>query len=240
MEHLQELRDRIFKAGAVVLVTTAIGLYFAQRIINFLLEPAKHAYKDFHLIQLKPLDYLGVYFKVGLMTGLILAMPWIVYQVLAYVVPALTRTERKWVFPILTLATLLFAGGVVFAYYIVVPRALDFLLNFGREQATPMYQVNTYVDFIVRIVFWIGVMFELPIIMMAPAAFGVITPRRYLKWWRYAIVLGFVAAAAVIPNISPIEQVSVAVPIIMLYFVGVGLAWLVQPNGLLRRKQVAA
>lgn len=230
MEHLRELRDRMLWCAVTVVVTTIVGLVFGQKIINFLIDPARHAYKDFQLISLKPLDYIGVYFKVGLMAGLILAMPMLLYQFLAFVVPGLTRNERKWLFPILIGAFALFLGGVTFSYYIVVPRALDFLLNFGSKQAKPTYQVSTYIDFVVRLVFWTGVMFELPIIMMGPAKFGVISAKRYLKWWRYAIVLGFVAAAAVIPNISPIEQCMVAVPIIGLYFVGTGLAWLVQPK----------
>jgi sec-independent protein translocase protein TatC len=230
MEHLKELRDRMFWSAIAVVCGTTVGLFVGQRVIRFLEEPAKHAYKGFQLVQLAPLDFLGSYFKVGLLCGLTLAMPVLVYQGLAFVVPALTRNERIWLFPIMFGAFGLFLVGVVFAYFVVVPRALDFLLNFGSGEAVPTYRVSTYIDFVVRIVFWTGLMFELPILMMAPAKFGVVSARRYLKWWRYAIVGGFVAAAAVIPNISPVEQISVALPIIGLYFIGCGLAWLVQPK----------
>jgi sec-independent protein translocase protein TatC len=230
MEHLQELRNRLFISAIAVVIGAVIGLVFGEHLVRFLEQPAMHAYPGFKPVSLSPLDFLGTYFKVGLFAGLILAMPVLVYEALAFIVPGLTRKERIWTFPILLGAFALFALGVVFAYFIVVPRALDFLLNFGTGEAVPTYRVTTYIDFIVRIVFWTGIMFELPILMMAPAKFGIVTARRYLKWWRYAIVLGFVAAAAVIPNISPVEQCSVAVPIIGLYFFGVLLAWLVQPK----------
>lgn len=230
MEHLNELRHRLFVMALAIAVGTGVGLFTAKRGIDFLERPAKSVYPNFTPYQIEPLEFVGSYFKVALLTGLIIAMPVLVYQILAFVVPALTRKERRWMFPIMFGVFALFLGGVVFSYYLVVPRALDFILNFGKGTVEPHIRVGLYVDFIVRLVFWTGVLFELPIVMMVPAKFGIIRANRYLKWWRYAIVLGFLAAAAVIPNISPIEQISVAIPIIGLYFVGVGLAKLVQPK----------
>src|SRR5207248_1355098 len=148
----------------------------------------------------------------------------------AFIVPGLTRKERRWLYPILGGTLGLFILGVVFSYYLVLPRTLSFLLNFSEAEASPNIRIGSYIDIVVHLIFWTGVIFELPLIMMAPAKFGIISARRYLKWWRYAIVLGFVAAAAVIPNINPLEQVMVAVPVIGLYFLGVLLAWLVQPK----------
>jgi len=233
MEHLVELRQRLFISAVAVAVGTGIGLVVSKRAILFLEEPAKHVYKNFVLQQIEPLEFVSSYFKVAILIGLIIAMPVLLYEILAFIVPALTKTERRWLFPILAGTFGLFILGVIFSYYLVIPRTLDFLLNFGRGEAEPRIRIGLYVDLIVRLVFWTGVMFEVPIVMMVPAKFGIITAKRYLKWWRYAIVLGFVAAAAVIPNINPVEQISVAVPIIGLYFVGVGLAKLVQPKPVL-------
>lgn len=230
MEHLQELRSRLFKSALAVAVGTVVGLIIAKATIKFLERPAQDVHPGFRLQQLEPLEFVGAYFKVALLVGLIIAMPVLVYQTLAFIVPALTKNERKWLFPIIFGTVALFLLGVVFSYYLVVPRTLDFLLNFGADVADPHIRIGLYVDFIVRLVFWTGVMFEVPIVMMAPAKFGIVTAQRYLKWWRYAIVLGFVGAAAVIPNINPLQQCMVAVPIIGLYFVGVGLAKLVQPK----------
>jgi len=230
MQHLYELRRRLFAMALAIAIGTGIGLFLAKRGIDFLERPAKSVYPNFAPSQIEPLEFVGAYFKVALLIGLIIAMPILVYEILAFVVPALTRKERRWMFPILFGVFGLFLSGVVFSYYLVVPRALDFILNFGKGQVDIHIRVGLYVDFVVRLVFWTGVLFELPIVMMVPAKFGIIRARKYLKWWRYAIVLGFLAAAAVIPNISPIEQISVAIPIIGLYFVGVGLAKLVQPK----------
>ena len=230
IEHLQELRNRMFVMALAIGAGTLFGLFVAKRAIAFLEVPAKRVYTDFQPQQVEPLEFVGAYFKVALLVGLIIAMPVIVYEVLAFVVPALTRKERRWMFPILFGIFGLFLLGVVFSYFLVIPRALDFILNFGKDQAQPHIRIGLYVDFVVRLVFWTGVLFELPIVMMAPAKFGVISSKRYLHWWRYAIVLGFLAAAAVIPNISPIEQISVAIPIIFLYFIGVLLAKLVEPK----------
>jgi sec-independent protein translocase protein TatC len=230
MEHLQELRGRLFKSALAVAIGTGVGLLISKRAIEFLEKPAKQVHPGFQLQYLEPLEFVSAYFKVAILIGLIIAMPVLVYELLAFVVPALTRKERKWLFPILSGTVFLFLLGVVFSYYLVVPRTLDFVLNFGADVAAPHIRIASYIDFTVRLIFWTGVMFELPIVMMAPAKFGVISPQRYLRWWRYAIVLGFVAAAAVIPNINPLQQVMVAAPIIGLYFVGVGLAWIVQPK----------
>ncbi len=230
MEHLQELRKRVFIMALAIGGGTVFGLVIAKRVIEFLEQPAKQVYTNFKPQQVEPLEFVGAYFKVALLVGLIIAMPIVIYEILAFVVPALTRTERRWMFPILFGVLALFLLGVVFSYYLVIPRALDFILNFGKDQADPHIRIGLYIDFVVRLVFWTGVLFELPIVMMVPAKFGIIRANKYLKWWRYAIVLGFLAAAAVIPNISPIEQISVAVPIIGLYFVGIGLSKLVQPK----------
>lgn len=230
MEHLKELRNRLFIMALAMGVFTIVGLLISRQMIDFLKQPGEKVHPGFQLYQIEPLEALSAYLKVAILVGLIGSMPVLIYEIMAFVVPALTRNERKWVFPVIFATFALFITGAAFSYYLVIPRTLDFLLNFTKDQATPTIRIGLYIDLLVRLVFWVGVMFELPLIMMFPAKFGIVSARRYLKWWRYAIVLGFVAAAAVIPNINPIEQISVAVPIIGLYFLGVGLAWIVQPK----------
>jgi sec-independent protein translocase protein TatC len=230
MEHLQELRNRMFISAVAIVIGTVIGLIISFRAIDFLLQPGRDALPTFKPIFTDVFENTGVYFKVAILIGLMISMPVLVYEILAFVVPALTTSEKKWVFPILFGAVGLFLVGVAFSYYVVVPSALKFLLNWGHSVAEPTIRIGLYIDFVVRLVFWVGVFFELPIIMLAPAKFGIISAKRYLKWWRYAVVLGFLAAAAVIPNINPLQQIVVAAPIIALYFAGCGLAWLVQPK----------
>ena len=235
MEHLNELRSRLFVMALAIAIGVVVGLIFAKPIISFLEEPAKHVRKDFIPVQIDSLEFLSVYFRIALLVGFSLAMPVVLYEVLAFVVPGLTTKERKWLFPILFSGLVLFVVGGVFSYYLVVPRTLDFVLNFGNGQVRPDIRIGSYIDLISHLVFWVGLMFELPLMMMVPAAFGVVTPKRYLKWWRYAVVLAFVCAAAVIPNINPLLQIMVAGPMILLYLTGVALAWLVS-----RRRRPAA
>lgn len=230
MEHLKELRNRLFVMALAMGIFTIVGLLISRQAIDFLKRPGAQVHPGFQLYQIEPLEALSAYLKVAILIGLIGSMPVLVYEIMAFVVPALTRSERKWVFPIIFATFALFLSGAAFSYFLVIPRTLDFLLNFTSKQAQPNIRIGLYIDLLVRLVFWVGVMFELPLLMMFPAKFGIISARRYLKWWRYAIVLGFVAAAAVIPNINPIEQISVALPIIGLYFLGVGLAWIFQPK----------
>jgi sec-independent protein translocase protein TatC len=227
MEHLNELRKRLFVMALAIAIGVVIGLIFAKSIITFLEEPAKQVHKGFVPVQIDSLEFLTAYFRIALLVGFTLALPVVLYQVLAFVVPGLTNKERKWVFPILFSGILLFAIGAVFSYYVVVPRTLDFVLNFGAGQVRPDIRIGSYIDLISHLVFWVGLMFELPLLMMVPAAFGIVTPKRYLKWWRYAVVGSFICAAAVIPNINPLLQVAVAGPILGLYLLGVGLAWMV-------------
>lgn len=227
MEHLNELRQRLFISAAAIAVGVIVGLIFSKRIISFLEEPARRVHKGFVPVQIDSLEFLSVYFRVALLVGITLALPVVLYEVLAFIVPGLTTKERKWLFPILFSALGLFIIGAAFSYLFVVPHVLDFVLNFGSGQVRADIRIGSYIDLIGHLVFWVGLMFELPLLMMVPAAFGVVGPRRYLKWWRYAVVLGFVCAAAVIPNINPLLQIMVAAPIIGLYFLGVLLAWLV-------------
>ncbi len=230
MEHLNELRGRLFRSALAVAAGTILGLVIANRTLKFLEKPAERAHPGFRLQYLQPLEYVGAYFKVAILIGLIVAMPVLMYQLLAFIVPGLTKKERRWLYPILAGTIGLFSLGIVFSYFFVVPKVLDFVLNFGNGVADPHITVNEYLNFITHLVFWTGIFFETPIVMMAPAKFGMISAKRYLSWWRYAIVAGFVAAAAVIPNINPLQQIVVAAPIIGLYFIGCGLAWLVQPK----------
>lgn len=230
MEHLAEFRQRLFISALAIAIGTVVGLIFSKPLITFLEQPAKSVDPGFIALQVDPFEFVTAYFKIALLAGIMLALPVLLFEFLAFVVPALTTTEKRWLFPILFSALALFAIGVVFSYYLVVPRTLDFLLNFGKGQVKPEIRIGSYIDTVGHLLFWTGLMFELPLLMMVPAKFGIVTPKRYLKWWRYAIVFAFVCAAAVIPNINPLLQVIVAGPIILLYLSGVGLAWIVQPR----------
>ncbi len=224
--HLRELRDRVVITSVAILITTLLTIVFAERLIDFLAEPARaHVSEDeFRLIFTKPFGYVGAYFRVGLLGGITLSMPIIVYEVLMYLTPALTPQEKRWIIPTVLGAALSFLLGCAFAYYIALPPAMRFLLTFGEGTAEPFIEIGSYIDFVTRMIAGVGATFETPLIIMFLARIGVVNYRKLIGWWRYAIVLAFVVSAVITPTIDPVTQSLVAGPIILLYAVGIVLA----------------
>jgi sec-independent protein translocase protein TatC len=233
LEHLEELRFRLFISGIFVVIGLGVSVFFGQDIIDFLKKPAEEALKPepFEAQFIEPFELFVTYFRVSLLGGLVLGMPMIVYQGLRFVSPGLKGNERRWLYATVFGATLLFLGGVAFAYYIALPPALDFLLGFGGgDLAKPELRIGSYVDFVTRLLFWTGVAFETPLVVMYLSRFGIVSAGQLLRWWRFAIVAAFVVAAIVTPTIDPVTQSLVAGPIIVLYFLGIVLAVFVQPR----------
>jgi sec-independent protein translocase protein TatC len=235
LEHLQELRQRLIIAAGALLICTVGSLVFTQWLLEWLTAPARDEVEDVAIVFTEPLEYWATYFRVALFAGVALAMPVIVYQILAFVGPGLTRQERRWVYPIVLGASLAFAGGAAFTYYVVLPPALRFLLSFSGDVAEPFIKIGSYINFVTRLMLVTGLVFELPLVVMGLAKLGVVNSRRLLGWWRYALVLAFVAAAIVTPSIDPVTQSLVAGPIIVLYFAGIALAKLVEARPVLPR-----
>jgi sec-independent protein translocase protein TatC len=232
MEHLQELRYRVIVASLGVVIGLAITAVFAADIIDYLEEPARDkAPEGFQFQFIEPFENFVVYFKVALLGGIALGMPVIVFQALRFVSPALRGRERIWLWGTVIGATALFLTGVAFGYYIALPPALDFLLNFNSDLANPNIRIGSYIDFVVRLLFWIGVCFEMPLVVMYLARFGIVRAGQLLRWWRYAIVAIAVIAAIVTPTIDPVTMSLVMAPMIVLYFLGIILAFFVQPRG---------
>jgi len=233
MEHLQELRYRLVVSALTIVATTGASIYFAGRMLEFLKKPAEDRSDAFFTIFTEPMEGLVAHFRIALMAGITFAMPVLIYQTLMFVSPGLTSKEKRWVYSIVFAATLAFAGGVAFAFFIALPPALDFLLNYPEDVAEPHIKIGSYVDFVTRLLLWTGIVFETPLVIMGLARLGVVSSRQLLRFWRYAIVGAFVVAAIVTPSIDPVTQSFVAGPIIVLYGLGVLLARLVEP----RRKQ---
>ncbi len=234
--HLQELRYRLMVMAGALVVGVGVSFWpLTGWFINFLKQPAESRVENFELFFFEPLEGWTTYFRVSLLLGIAIAMPVFVYQLLAFLGPGLTKGERRWLYPIVVGASLSFVGGAAFAYYIELPPALGFLLNPPADIGEPIISVRKYIDFVTRLLLVTGLVFELPLIVMGLAKVGVVTSRKLLGWWRYAIVVAFVAAAVVTPSIDPVTQSLVAGPIIVLYFTGIVLAKLVEGSPLLPR-----
>ncbi|MDQ6695771.1 MAG: twin-arginine translocase subunit TatC [Chloroflexota bacterium] len=218
MEHLREFRDRLVKSALAVLLTTVISLLFAQGEFDLLVKLAGPGHV---LIALKPTETFVSYVKIAFYTGIAMAMPILVYQLFSFLAPGLTRTERRWITLSLPGITLFFVLGVLFCYFIVLPSALAFLLNFGGGTVRNDPQVSEFLSFVTHFLLAVGLAFETPIIVFILAKLGIATPQRLRKFRRWSIVLAFVIAAIITPTPDPVNQIIVAVPIILLYELGV-------------------
>lgn len=227
LEHLKELRNRTIISAAAVVIAVLVCFYFWETILGWLMAPAREEYPDFKLSSFSPTDKLSMLFKIGLYGGLLLASPVVLYQIIAFVVPGLTPKERKMIFPGMVGAAFFLLAGMAFAYWIILPASLNFLLGFGDDNIENVIGIKQYVDFTTRIIFWVGLSFELPMVMALLARLGVVSPRQLLRFWRYAIVLCFIIAAIVTPTPDPLTQTLVGGPLLALYVVGILLAWMV-------------
>jgi len=222
--HLSELRQRLLKCLIALAITTTISFVFAGHIFRILISPAG----DINLIFIEMTEMLGTYMKVSLAGGIVLAMPYLVYQLLMFVSPALTRQEKKYVYLILPWITLMFIAGVAFAYFILLPPAIKFLLYFGSNIATPQIKIGNYISIVTRLLVAAGAVFETPVIILFLARLGIVTPKMLSSKRRHAIVVAFILGAIITPTFDPINQSLVAVPLIVLYEMSIWLAKLVQ------------
>jgi len=227
MEHLQELRRRLIIAAAAVILAVTGSLIFTKQLLEWLTTPARDSVEDVTIIFTDPVGYWAAYFRVALLAGIAIAMPVLVYETLAFIGPGLTRAERRWVYPVALGASVAFVAGAAFAYYIELPPALRFLLN-SSGGIEPFINVTSYIDFTTRLMLVTGLVFELPLFVMGLAKLHIVSSRKLIGWWRYAFVLAFVVSAVVTPSIDPITQTLVAVPMVILYFLGIILAKLVE------------
>jgi len=236
MGHLHEVRRRLLFCLIAVGITTTGSFFFARHIFEFL---ASRAPADIPLIYTQVTEMLGIYIKVALYCGIGLALPFIVYQAIMFVAPALTRREKRHMYPLLLGVALFFIAGVSFTYFILLPPALNFLLDppalFGGDIAEPMISIGNYISLLVRLMFWIGVVFEIPILMLMLSRLGIVSPGWLLGKWKWSVLVAFLLGALITPTMDPINQTLVAVPIVLLYGIGILLAWIARPQ----RKHVA-
>ncbi len=222
--HLSELRRRLIRCVIAVLITTVISFVFAKQIFHILILPAG----GINLIYIEMTEMIGTYMKVSLASGIILAMPYLIYQLIMFVSPALTRKERRYVYLVLPWIALMFAAGVVFSYFILLPPATKFLTTFGSDIATPQIKIGNYISIVTRLLLAVGLVFEMPVVTTFLSRLGIITPKWLSDKRKPAIIFAFILAAIITPTFDPVNQTLVAAPIIVLYEMSICLAKLVQ------------
>lgn len=220
MAHLKEMRTRLIWIFAAVFVTTAISFVFAKQMFVILMVPLG----DAKLQALRPTETLGNYMKVALLSGLILAMPVIVYHVGRFILPGLTKKEVKYLIFLVPGATLCFLTGVAFAYFVMLPASIGFLQTFMADLIEQQWTVGDYLSFVTGLLFWIGVAFELPLFVYFLAKAGIIDAQTLRKNRKYALVVIAILAAVITPTVDPLNMALVMGPLIVLYELGVILA----------------
>jgi sec-independent protein translocase protein TatC len=219
LQHLNELRQRLFKALAAVTVTTIFSFIFAERLINYLASPLGGSKA---LVSIEVTENIAVYMRVSLLSGMVLGMPFVLYQIMRFILPGLKGNERLWLLVGVPLASVLFATGVAFTWFVMIPSAVPFLTNFIG--ITTHVRPSNYFSFITTLMFWIGLSFEMPIVMMMLARMKIITARQLASGWRYAVVIIAVVAAAITPTVDPVNMGLVMAPLTGLYLISVLLA----------------
>lgn len=225
VEHLVELRKRIFVVlGALTVGAVAAGI-FANKILELLTLPAKGV----PLVVLRPTDMVWTYFEVILSAAAIVALPVLLVEALFFIRPALeSPAELKLYRAVaiigLPMVAIFFLAGIAFAYFIMLPFGLKYLSGFGSDIARATWNVREYFSFVLAVMMWIGAAFETPVIMAALAALGIVSPHLMAKQWRYAIVGVAFVAAAITPTVDPVNMALVMAPLLGLYFLGVLMA----------------
>src|SRR6266508_1512902 len=220
VQHLGELRDRLKVASIAVVATTAISFLFATDIIKILLIPAGVD----RLIALTPTENFTTYMRVALFSGIAFAMPVILYEIYAYIDPALHPNERRFALTAGPFVLLLFVVGMLFCYYALLPSSLKFLVNFGSEVIENQLRASEYLSFVTIFILGMGLVFEVPVVIFALVKIHVITRQWLAKQRRYAVLVAFLIGATITPTPDPVGQRLVAVPIYLLFEVGLFVA----------------
>lgn len=223
--HLDALRKHLFRALAFLVITTSISFTINRKIIDLLSSPIGGIDS---LVAIEVTEPIGTVMRVALLAGFALAFPYIALEIWLFVAPGLSRRSRVYGLFAIPVATLFFVGGMAFAYYVMLPTALPFLLNFMGIQTIP--RPSSYIKFTTGLLFWIGIAFEFPLVIFLLAKIGLIKASLLMQQWRIAIVLIAIISAIVTPTIDPINMGLVMGPMIVLYFLSVLLARIAQPR----------
>ena len=239
-EHLADLRTRLFHACGAIAIGAFVGVGVAKYVMNYFARPMTKALGEAglkpSLIVTHPLGYLDTYITLGLYFGVVLAMPYVLYQIWLFVAPGLYRHERKAVAGFVMSAFALFLCGLAFSYYMILPYLLKFLVTFTTgDQFTPLISQDEYFPFLFKVLFGVGIVFELPVIVFLLALFNIVTPQFLWRHLRYAILVITIVALIITPTPDAMTMLIFMGIMILLYLIGIAVAWIV-----VRKKRAAA
>lgn len=223
-DHLEELRWRIFYSLIAVFVAIIGCFFFVNPIVSLLQKPAQ----SIKFIQLAPGEYFFVSLKVAGYSGLIVAAPFILYQITMFVLPGLTRRERRLLGPLVLGSSVLFLLGLAFAYVALIPAALNFFISYGADVVEQFFSIERYFEFVLVLLFCTGIAFQIPVIQALLGALQIVSSERMLAGWRYVILGGAILGAVLTPSTDPLTQSLLAGAVLGLYFSGIGIVKLIE------------
>ena len=235
MEHLEELRNRLFWAFGYLAIGFAIAWAFHTRLVGYIQKPLVDI--GLKMTMTHPTDAINFFIKTSLVVGSIIASPFILYQVWLFISPGMYAHEKRYVWPFMGATVGLFLAGTWFGYRYVLPGAMVFLIQDFGKNFTHMITIDDYTGFFLAVILGLGITFEMPIVIFFLALFGIVDAKFLLKHYRYAILAIFLLAAVICPDPSPVGMCLFAAPMLALYFIGVIVAYFVHPN---RRKKKEA
>ena len=226
--HFSELRKRIIFILIIYLISTIIGFALHREILQVIVKPVEQINE---LTQGLPIftnitEFWGVVMKVSLLSGLLISFPFISFQVLAFVIPGLRSKEKNFALIVLPGSIISFYLGSAFGFFVLVPPAIKFLVFFGGDISTPLIRIGSLVQLTTNLMIWMGISFQLPIIMYLLTVLRVIDHNRFKVFRKWFIVIAFILGAIITPTFDPVNQLIVAIPIIILYEVGFLLSWI--------------
>lgn len=221
-DHLEELRQRIFYA----LIAIALGIVGCFVEVNPIVRLLERPAQGVKFLQLAPGEYFFVSLKVAAYSGLVLASPFVLYQIIQFVLPGLTRRERRFIGPIVLGSSVLFVAGLVFAYLALIPAALNFFISYGADVVEQSWSIDRYFEFVLLLLFSTGIAFQIPVIQLLLGLVGIVSGRQMLSGWRYVILGAAILGAVLTPSTDPLTQSLLGGAVVGLYLGGTGLVLL--------------
>ena len=218
-DHLEELRQRIFASLIAVVVGAILCFAFVRQIVAILEIPAQGV----KFLQLAPGEFFFVSLQVAGYTGILIASPVIIYQIVQFVVPGLTRKERKILAPVVFGSSILFFAGLFFSYYVLIPAALNFFIGYGGDVVEQSWSIDKYFKFVLLLMFSTGLTFQVPVIQLILGALNLVSSQQMLSGWRFVVLASVILGAVITPSTDPLTQSLLGGAVLALYFSGIGL-----------------
>jgi sec-independent protein translocase protein TatC len=223
-EHIEELRQRLFLLFSIILVLSSLAFFEVKIIVKILELPISNV----KFFQTAPGEYFISTLKISFYTGLLFTSPFGIGQLILFLLPGLTKKETKIILPLLLSSLLLFGLGLAFSYYTLVPAALNFFLTYSEEVLEPLWSFDQYFEFILVLFYSTGIAFQIPIIQILVGLLNIVSAKQMLGAWRYIILVATILGAILTPSTDPLTQILLSLAILLLYFTGLGILFLIK------------